>query len=149
MEIIFADDGSADESWKAIKALAARTRGSEDGFARNCGETAASDAALRPGRGTYLMTMDADLQNDPARYPVISGGAGPGSGLRVRLRVATLRPQGDNFIRVASSRIANWVRNRLSDENISDAGCTYRAFDGSVYLRSNSTVVSIDLFRRC
>ena len=42
-------------------------------------------------------------------------------------RVAT-RGQGDNFIRVASSRIANWVRNKLSDEQISDAGCTYRAF---------------------
>ena len=33
-----------------------------------------------------------------------------------------------SFIRVASSRIANWVRNKLSAENISDAGCTYRAF---------------------
>jgi hypothetical protein len=42
-------------------------------------------------------------------------------------RVAT-RGKGDNVIRVASSRIANWVRNRLSDEQISDAGCTYRCF---------------------
>ena len=38
------------------------------------------------------------------------------------------RGEGDNFIRVASSRIANWVRNKLSGEQISDAGCTYRAF---------------------
>ena len=36
--------------------------------------------------------------------------------------------KGDNFIRIASSRIANWVRNKLSGEQISDAGCTYRAF---------------------
>jgi dolichol-phosphate mannosyltransferase len=42
-------------------------------------------------------------------------------------RVAT-RGQGDNFVRIASSRIANWVRNKLSGEKISDAGCTYRAF---------------------
>ena len=38
------------------------------------------------------------------------------------------RGEGDNFIRVASSRIANWVRNKLSGEQIADAGCTYRAF---------------------
>ncbi len=38
------------------------------------------------------------------------------------------RKQGDNFVRIASSRIANRVRNKLSGERISDAGCTYRAF---------------------
>jgi dolichol-phosphate mannosyltransferase len=42
-------------------------------------------------------------------------------------RVAS-RGKGDSFVRVGSSRIANWVRNTLSDEQISDAGCTYRAF---------------------
>jgi hypothetical protein len=42
-------------------------------------------------------------------------------------RVAA-RAQGDNFVRIASSRIANWVRNKLSGENITDAGCCYRAF---------------------
>jgi hypothetical protein len=41
--------------------------------------------------------------------------------------VAT-RGEGDGFVRIASSRIANWVRNKLSGEQISDAGCTYRAF---------------------
>jgi dolichol-phosphate mannosyltransferase len=44
-------------------------------------------------------------------------------GTRVKERGA-----GDNWVRVVSSRIANWVRNRLSGEQISDAGCTYRAF---------------------
>jgi hypothetical protein len=39
-----------------------------------------------------------------------------------------VRGEGDNFIKVASSRIANGVRNKLSGEKISDAGCTYRAF---------------------
>jgi hypothetical protein len=38
------------------------------------------------------------------------------------------RSQGDNFVRIASSRIANWVRNKLSGETISDAGCCFRAF---------------------
>ena len=38
-------------------------------FKRNCGETAASDAGLRAARGKYVMTMDADLQNDPKDIP--------------------------------------------------------------------------------
>jgi dolichol-phosphate mannosyltransferase len=42
-------------------------------------------------------------------------------------RIAT-RGEGDRWIRIASSRIANWVRNKLSAENVSDAGCTYRVF---------------------
>ena len=53
----------------------------------------------------------------------------PWTGFRLRLRhPRRIARQGDNFLRVASSRIANWVRNRLSNEQISDAGCTYRAF---------------------
>ena len=47
--------------------------------------------------------------------------------MRIARRVAT-RGKGDSFVKVASSRTANWVRNKLSQENISDAGCTYRAF---------------------
>jgi hypothetical protein len=39
-----------------------------------------------------------------------------------------MRGQGDSFVRVASSRIANAIRNKVSGENVSDAGCTYRAF---------------------
>jgi len=41
---------------------------------------------------------------------------------------AATRGKGDKWIRIASSHIANWVRNRVSRENISDAGCTYRVF---------------------
>ncbi len=127
-EIILVDDGSRDGSWEAIEALVAkdpRVRGLK--FKHNCGETAASDAGLRAARGTYVMTMDADLQNDPADIPKFLEALGQGHDCVCGTRVAT-RGEGDDFIRVASSRIANWVRNKLSDENISDAGCTYRAF---------------------
>ena len=41
---------------------------------------------------------------------------------------AATRGKGDNWVRIVSSRIANWVRNKLSGEEISDAGCTYRVF---------------------
>lgn len=128
VEIIFVDDGSTDGSWPAIQALVeadGRVRGLK--FKHNCGETAASDAGLRAARGTYVMTMDADLQNDPADIPAFLDKLAEGWDCVCGTRVAT-RGQGDTFIRVVSSRTANWVRNRLSNENISDAGCTYRAF---------------------
>ena len=129
VEVIFVDDGSTDGSWRQVEALVAkdpRVRGLK--FAANCGETAAGDAGLRAARGRYVMTMDADLQNDPADIPkFLAALEHPGVDCVCGTRVAT-RGAGDNFIRVASSRIANWVRNKLSDEQISDAGCTYRAF---------------------
>ena len=127
-EIVFADDGSKDGSWAAIEALVqkdARVRGVK--FAFNCGETAASDASMRAARGKYVMTMDADLQNDPADIPAFLKAMSTGVDCVCGTRVGN-RGKGDNFIRVASSRIANWVRNKLSDEQISDAGCTYRCF---------------------
>lgn len=126
MELILVDDGSMDGSWQTIEALVAkdkRVRGVK--FKFNCGETAASDAGMRHARGKYVMTMDADLQNDPKDIPAFLKAMESGVDCVCGTRVA-VRGKGDHFIRVASSRIANWVRNKLSDEEISDAGCTYR-----------------------
>jgi glycosyltransferase involved in cell wall biosynthesis len=129
-EILFVDDGSKDGSWAAIEAIAGRDpRVHGLRFKANCGETAATDAALRAARGRFVMTMDADLQNDPQDIPRFLAALGEGWDCVCGTRVAT-RGRGDGFVRVACSRIANWVRNRLSNENISDAGCTYRAFKG-------------------
>jgi dolichol-phosphate mannosyltransferase len=126
-EIVVTDDGSKDNSWQVLKELAAadpRIRGLR--FAYNCGQSAAMWAGMKSARGKIIVTLDADLQNDPqdlARLlePIKDFDCVCGS------RVAA-RSKGDNFIRVASSRIANWVRNKLSGESISDAGCCYRAF---------------------
>ncbi len=126
-EVVITDDCSQDKSWEILKELAAadpRIRGQR--FAFNCGESAASWAGLKAARGKYLVTLDADLQNDPKDLPKYLEALKYFDcvcGTRVKARGA-----GDHFIRVASSRIANWVRNRLSGEQIADAGCTYRAF---------------------
>ena len=126
-EVVITDDCSQDQSWAILKELAeADSRVCVQRFKFNCGESAASWAGLKAARGRYLVTMDADLQNDPKDLPKFL------EALRqydcvCGTRVQT-RGQGDTFIRIASSRIANWVRNRLSGEQISDAGCTYRAF---------------------
>lgn len=126
-EVVITDDCSRDNSWKMLKEFAARDpRIRVQKFAFNCGESAASFAGMRASKGRYIVTMDADLQNDPRDLPAFVKELENFDcvcGTRVKTR-----GQGDNFIRIASSRIANSVRNALSGEQISDAGCTYRAF---------------------
>ncbi len=126
-EVVITDDCSKDKSWEILKDLAADDpRIRVQRFASNCGESAASWAGLKAAGGRYLVTLDADLQNDPKDLPKFLEGLKQADcvcGTRVETRGT-----GDNFIRIASSSIANWVRNKLSGEKISDAGCTYRAF---------------------
>lgn len=126
-ELLLVDDGSKDGSWAAIEALCAkdaRVRGLK--FKFNCGETAASDAGLRAAVGTYVMTMDADLQNDPKDIPAfLKALEDPNVDCVCGTRVAD-RARGDDKIKVISSRIANWVRNSVLQDQVTDAGCTYR-----------------------
>jgi len=126
-EVVITDDCSRDKSWEILKELAAGDpRIRVQRFAFNGGESAASWAGLKTARGKYLVTLDADLQNDPRDLPKFLEALEKFDcvcGTRIETR-----GKGDNFVRIASSRIANWVRNSLSGEQISDAGCTYRAF---------------------
>ena len=126
-EVVITDDCSTDKSWEILKELAAvDPTVRPQRFKFNCGESAASWAGMQSARGKYLVTIDADLQNDPKDLPAFLEALKKADcvcGTRVESR-----GEGDKFIRIASSRIANWVRNKLSGENISDAGCTYRAF---------------------
>ena len=126
-EIVITDDFSTDKSWEILKELgAADPRIRALRFAFNCGQSAAQWAGMKAARGKYLVTLDADLQNDPKDLPKFWE-ALKNYDCVCGTRIAT-RGQGDNFVKVVSSRIANWVRNKLSGENISDAGCCYRAF---------------------
>jgi glycosyltransferase involved in cell wall biosynthesis len=126
-EVVITDDCSRDRSWEILKELAAgdpRIRAQRLAF--NCGESAASWAGMKSSRGRTIVTLDADLQNDPKELPRFLEALKRCDcvcGTRVKAR-----GRGDSFIRVASSRIANRVRNTLSGEQIADAGCTYRAF---------------------
>ena len=126
-EVVITDDCSKDKSWEILKELAAADpRIRPQRFAFNCGESAASWAGMKAARGRCIVTVDADLQNDPGDLPAFLQALEKFDCV-CGTRVAT-RGQGDSFVRIASSRIANWVRNKLSGEQISDAGCTYRAF---------------------
>jgi dolichol-phosphate mannosyltransferase len=126
-EIIITDDCSTDDSWRILKDLAARDPCIRiQRFASNSGQSAALWAGIRAARGKYIATLDADLQNDPADLPLLLD-ALQHFDCACGSRVAA-RSQGDNLIRIVSSRIANWVRNRISGENVSDSGCCFRAF---------------------
>ena len=126
-EVLITDDCSTDNSWDVLRQLAATdSRLRIQRFKFNCGESAANWAGMEAARGRYVATLDADLQNDPKDLPTMLA-ALKNADCVCGTRAAT-RGEGDNWLRIASSRIANRVRNKLSGENISDAGCTYRVF---------------------
>ena len=125
-EVVFVDDGSRDRSAEIIRAL--RETDQRVRLVRlkaNCGETAATDAGFKAARGARVVVMDADLQNDPADIPMLLSHLDQWdavTGWRVD------RAAGDNLVRRMSSRVANRIRNWVSDETIQDSGCTFRAF---------------------
>jgi glycosyltransferase involved in cell wall biosynthesis len=125
-EVVFVDDGSRDRSAEIIRAL--RETDQRVRLVRlkaNCGETAATDAGFKAARGARVVVMDADLQNDPADIPMLLSHLDQWdavTGWRVD------RAAGDNLMRRLSSRVANRIRNWVSDETIEDSGCTFRAF---------------------
>ena len=123
-ELVLVDDGSRDRSPEVIRKLAAadaRVVGAM--FGRNCGQTAATAAGIQLARGKVIATIDADLQNDPGDLPAMLALL-PGHDAVVGYRVK----RHDNFVRRASSRIANGIRNWISGDRIRDTGCSLKVF---------------------
>lgn len=126
-ELVVTDDRSTDGSWQVLAELAtadARVRGQR--LARNSGQSAALWAGLQSARGRLLVTMDADLQNAPEDLPRLLA-ALENCDCACGTRVAT-RKHGDRVVRRLASRLANWVRNRVTRESVTDSGCGYRVF---------------------
>ena len=125
-EVVFVDDGSQDRSAEVVRSLRERDRRARLLRLKvNAGETAATDAGFKAVRGRHVVVMDADLQNDPRDIPALLAHLDQWdavTGWRVD------RAVGDSWVRRMSSRIANRVRNRLSEETVQDSGCTFRAF---------------------
>ena len=123
-EMIFVDDGSQDHSRHLLKEMALQFPQIRIlGFKRNCGETAAGAAGIKEARGGIVITIDADLQNDPKDIPRML------DYLKEYDMVTGWRQKReDSWVKRITSRIANRVRNSLSGEEIQDSGCTFRAY---------------------
>ncbi len=123
-EMIFVDDGSTDRSRQLLKEMVSRYPQIRVlGFKRNCGETAAGAAGLKEAKGEIVITIDADLQNDPKDIPTMLAYLND-----YDMVTGWRQEREDSWVKRITSRIANRVRNQLSGEAIRDSGCTFRAY---------------------
>jgi glycosyltransferase involved in cell wall biosynthesis len=125
-EIIFVDDGSRDGSFPALRRIqAADPKVKIIRLRKNFGQTAALAAGFDRSRGEIIITLDADLQNDPADVPLLVAKMNEGfdivSGWRVKRK--------DKFVsRRLPSKAANWIISRITKVKLHDYGCTLKAF---------------------
>ncbi len=120
-EIIFIDDGSSDETVKNCQKLSPLKLIK---FRRNFGQTAAFDAGIKEAKGEIVITMDGDLQNDPADIQLLLDEMKKGydvvSGWRWQRK--------DSFTKKFFSRGANLLRKILIHDHIHDSGCSLKAY---------------------
>jgi dolichol-phosphate mannosyltransferase len=123
-ECVFVNDGSTDATGEHLKELhAADPRVRPLSLIQNMGQSAALVAGMRHARGQYIITLDADLQNDPCDIPRIL------ELLQEYDCVCGYRAQRqDSWIRKISSKIANWTRDRVLHDGIRDSGCGSKGF---------------------
>ncbi len=124
-ELILVDDGSTDRTWQIIERMkettpvlrAVRLR-------RNYGQTSAMVAGFEHARGEIIVTMDGDLQNDPADIPMLLAKIEEGydivSGWRIERK--------DHISRVLPSRIANALISLTTGVRLHDYGCSLKAY---------------------
>ncbi len=125
-EVVFVDDGSADRTYSLlaeicandVRVLAVRLR-------RNFGQTTALQAGFDYAQGEIIISLDGDLQHDPAEIPQFIAKINEGYDLVSGWR---FRRQDTWLTRRLPSRIANWVMAKLSGVPIHDFGTTFKAY---------------------
>ena len=129
-ELIFVDDGSQDGTVARARRLAENDhRLKLVLLRRNFGQTAAMSAGIDLASGKVLVTMDGDLQNDPADIPFLIQQIQAGYDLVVGWRH---RRQDKLITRKIPSRIANWLIGRVTGVAIKDNGCSLKAYRADV-----------------
>src|SRR3954451_7060284 len=130
VEVIFVDDGSKDGSWDVVKELAAhdpRVRGLK--FRRNFGKAAALQAGFREVRGARALTLDADLQDDPAEIPnflkQLDGGYELVSGWK--------KVRHDPWHKVLPSRVFNGMVSWLTGVYLHDHNCGFKCYRAEIF----------------
>ena len=125
-EIIFIDDGSSDKSLQILKDIQEKDKNVVIvSFRKNFGQTAAMAAGFDYARGDVIITMDADLQNDPHDIPKLLVQIEAGNDVVTGWRF----DRKDTFInRRLPSIIANKIISKTTGVNLHDYGCTLKAF---------------------
>jgi glycosyltransferase involved in cell wall biosynthesis len=124
-EYIFIDDGSTDESLDILTRLhQGSPRVNVYSFQRNYGKSAALSIGFKAARGDIVITMDADLQDDPEEIPnlieAIEGGLDLVSGWK--------QDRHDPITKTAPSKLFNFVTSRLSKIKLHDFNCGLKAY---------------------
>ena len=128
-EILFMDDGSTDNSLKVIKDLA-RTNNKIRyiSFRKNYGKSAALNVGFKNTSGDVVVTMDADLQDDPSEIPNLLAELQKGFDLVSGWK----KKRHDPFIKKYSSRFFNYVTKVMSGIKIHDFNCGLKAYRKAV-----------------
>jgi len=124
-EILLVDDGSTDGGYEVMQALhQADPRVVVVQFRRNFGQSAAFAAGFDYAQGDFIVTLDADLQNDPADIPILLDKLAEGYDVVAGWR----RDRKDHLIRRIPSFLANRLITRATGVQLHDTGCSLRAF---------------------
>ena len=91
-------------------------------FAQNRGQSAAFAAGFAHAPGDVVVTMDADLQNDPADIPAMLQEYARGCDMVIGWRAK----RKDTWLKRMASKFGNWVRNKMSNETVKDTGCSLK-----------------------
>ncbi|HBA59940.1 MAG TPA: glycosyltransferase [Elusimicrobia bacterium] len=136
-EAIWVDDGSTDGSFAALRELAAAdARHKALRLSRNCGQTAALAAGIAEASGEWIVTLDADGQNDPADIAALLARARSGYDVVSGWR----KDRHDAFFsRILPSRAANAVISAVTGVQLHDFGCTLKIYRASL-------LKSVDLY---
>ncbi|MDB9305478.1 glycosyltransferase family 2 protein [Nodularia spumigena CS-591/12] len=134
-EIICVDDGSTDGSAEFLKEQAQiRTDLKAVLLRRNYGQSAAMAAGFKYAIGKVIVTLDADLQNDPADIPLLLAKLAEGYDL-----VSGWRHQRQDAVisRLIPSKIANWLIGKVTEVKLHDYGCSLKAYRSEVLADMN------------
>lgn len=129
-EVLLVDDGSSDGSWEAIRSLSAadaRVKGIR--FGRNYGKSPALNEGFKAVKGNVVITMDADLQDDPDEIPEL-------------YRMITVddldlvsgwkKDRHDPLSKTIPTKLFNWATRRVSGVHLHDFNCGLKAYKGKV-----------------
>ncbi len=131
-ELWLVDDGSTDASLARMRTVCEREpHAGFLSFRRNRGQSAAFGAGFEAATGDVIVTLDADLQNDPADIPTLLDMYRQGFDMVIGWRVT----RRDDSARRFASRVGNAVRNALTAEIVHDTGCSLKVMRTSMARR--------------